>query len=74
MCADQTTVLREVSRLLSLSDELIVTVVDKSLEISGVSEVPHQAIGNARVLTVGGMNKQAKVMVCGAHLLTCSLV
>lgn len=59
----KTTVLREFSRLLSLSDKVVVAVVDKSLEIAGVAEVPHPAIGNSRVLTVGGPNKQAKVML-----------
>eukprot|EP00037_Helgoeca_nana_P024722 m.264985 g.264985 ORF g.264985 m.264985 type:complete len:544 (-) comp26736_c0_seq1:234-1865(-) len=59
----KTTVLREFSRVLSLSETIVVAVVDKSLEIAGISEVPHPAIGNARVLTVGGPNRQAKVML-----------
>ena len=59
----KTTVLRELTRLLSLTDEQVVTVVDKSLEICGTDKVPHWAIGNARVLTVGSKTGQASVMV-----------
>ena len=58
----KTTVLRELARLLSAGDSTVVVVVDKSLEIAGTDRVPHPAIGNARVLTVGH-GQQARVML-----------
>ena len=59
----KTTVLREVSRLLSAGDSRVVVIVDKSMEIAGTGVVPHDAIGNARVLTVEKPEDQAKVMI-----------
>ena len=48
----KTTVLRELARLLSMGQDRVVCVVDKSLEIGGSGEVPHPAIGNCRRLTM----------------------
>lgn len=59
----KTTVLRELARLLSQGDERVVVVVDKSLEIAGTGVVPHEAIANARVLTVENPNQQHRVMI-----------
>ena len=42
----------ELARLLSKGNQRIVVIVDKSMEIAGTGVVPHDAIGNARVLTV----------------------
>ena len=64
----KTTVLRELARVLSHGTgkhgrgKRVVVVADKSLEIGGTGEVPHHAIGNARVITVHG-NQQAKAML-----------
>ena len=44
--------LRELARLLSLSNNRVVVVVDKSMEIAGTGVVPHTAIGNANSLLV----------------------
>ncbi len=59
----KTTVLRELARLLSTGDERVVVVVDKSLEIAGTGVVPHEAIANARVLTVEHPSQQHRVML-----------
>ena len=59
----KTTVLRELARLLSHGDKRVVCIVDKSLEIAGTGVVPHEAIGNARVLTVERPQDQDKVMI-----------
>ena len=59
----KTTVLRELARLLSQGDERVVVVVDKSLEIAGTGVVPHEAIANARVLTVENPSDQHRVMI-----------
>jgi stage III sporulation protein SpoIIIAA len=59
----KTTVLRELARLLSQGDERVVVVVDKSLEIAGTGVVPHEAIANARVLTVENPSQQHRVMI-----------
>ena len=59
----KTTVLRELARLLSLGDERVVVVVDKSLEIAGTGVVPHEAICNSRVLTVENPSQQHRVMI-----------
>lgn len=59
----KTTVLRELARLLSLGDERVVVVVDKSLEIAGPAIVPHEAIGNARVLSVDPKLGQHRAMI-----------
>ena len=90
----QTTVLRELARLLSAGSSRVVVIVDKSMEIAGTAAViiwrtcrrrlklarrdadahsaayhpgtgtvPHDAIGNARVLTVEKAEDQAKVMI-----------
>lgn len=48
----KTTFLRELARLLSSGSSRVVVIVDKSMEIAGTGIVPHDAIGNARVLTV----------------------
>ena len=59
----KTTVLRELARLLSTGTSRVVVIVDKSMEIAGTGIVPHDAIGNARVLTVEKQEDQAKVMI-----------
>ena len=59
----KTTVLRELARLLSRGDERVVVVVDKSLEIAGTGVIPHEAIANARVLTVENPSDQHRVMI-----------
>ena len=59
----KTTVLRELARLLSQGDERVVVVVDKSLEIAGTGVIPHEAIANARVLTVENPSDQHRVMI-----------
>jgi nucleoside-triphosphatase THEP1 len=59
----KTTALRELARLLSLSDKLVVVIVDKSLEIAGTAQVPHAAIGNARVLTAESPQHQHRAML-----------
>ena len=59
----KTTVLRELARLLSASNKRVVVIVDKSLEIAGTGVIPHEAIGNARVLTVERPEDQDKVMI-----------
>ena len=48
----KTTVLRELARLLSMGNDRVVCVVDKSLEIGGSAEIPHAAIGSCRRLTM----------------------
>ena len=59
----KTSVLRELSRLLSSDDEHTVVIVDKSHEITGTGVVPHRAIGEARVLTVEKPSEQHEVMI-----------
>lgn len=56
----KTTALREIARLLSIGDNSVVVIVDKSLEIAGTGVVPHAAIGNARVLTAESPAHQHK--------------
>ena len=57
----KTTVLRELARLLAERDKRVVVIVDKSMEIAGTGVVPHEAIGNARVLTVDRPTEQDRV-------------
>ena len=59
----KTTLLRELSRLLSEGDSRICVIVDKSMEICGTGVVPHPAIGHARVLTVEKPELQDRVMI-----------
>jgi len=65
----KTTVLRELSRLLSSEKnergrrKRIVAVVDKSLEIAGSGNVPHTSIGPCRVLQVESPENQHVAMI-----------
>lgn len=61
--AGKTTVLRELARLLSRGNSRVVVIVDKSLEIAGTGTVPHEAIGDARVLTVERPQDQHKYLI-----------
>jgi stage III sporulation protein SpoIIIAA len=58
----KTTVVRDVARLLSESDENV-CVIDTSNEIGGDGDVPHSCIGWARRMMVPSLDMQAKVMI-----------
>jgi stage III sporulation protein AA len=57
----KTTILREVSRILSEGNRVV--IVDTSNEIAGDGDIPHPAIGRARRLQVAKPELQHEVMV-----------
>ena len=57
----KTTVVREVTRLLAVEENVV--VVDTSNEIGGDGVQPHKSIGLARRMMVESLEKQSKVMV-----------
>jgi stage III sporulation protein SpoIIIAA len=57
----KTTVVREVSRL--LSEDSNVCIVDTSNEIAGDGDTPHPCVGFARRLMVSSLDKQSSVMI-----------
>lgn len=57
----KTSVLRDIARILSENQRVI--VVDKSGEIAGYGDVPHEAIGKARRLHVPPGSTQHQVMI-----------
>ena len=57
----KTTVVREVSRL--LSEDSNVCIVDTSNEIAGDGDTPHPCVGFARRLMVPSLDKQSSVMI-----------
>ena len=59
----KTTVIREISRLLSCDLGKRVVIVDTSNEIGGDGDVPHPAIGNARRMQVPDPARQAATMI-----------
>jgi hypothetical protein len=59
----KTTVLREMSRVLSGGCNRVVVVVDKSMEIAGTGVRPHEAIGHARVMQVLSEEQQHETML-----------
>lgn len=61
--AGKTTVIREVSRVLSDDMGRRVVVVDASNEIGGDGDVPHPSIGGARRMQVPDRSRQHEVMV-----------
>ncbi|TXG53506.1 hypothetical protein EZV62_022675 [Acer yangbiense] len=59
----KTTVMREISRVLSDEFHRRVVIVDTSNEIGGDGDIPHAAIGNARRMQVPEPSLQHKVMI-----------
>ncbi|XP_024971128.1 uncharacterized protein ycf45 isoform X1 [Cynara cardunculus var. scolymus] len=59
----KTTVMREISRVLSDELQKRVVVVDTSNEIGGGGDIPHPAIGSARRMQVSKPSMQHKVMI-----------
>lgn len=59
----KTTVIREISRLLSCELGKRVVIVDTSNEIGGDGDVPHPSIGNARRMQVTDPTRQAATMI-----------
>jgi stage III sporulation protein AA len=59
----KTTVIREISRLLSCDLGKRVVIVDTSNEIGGDGDVAHPAIGNARRMQVPDATRQAATMI-----------
>lgn len=59
----KTTVMREISRVLSDEFHKRVVIVDTSNEIGGGGDIPHPAIGGARRLQVPEPSMQHKVMI-----------
>ncbi|KAD2805826.1 hypothetical protein E3N88_39203 [Mikania micrantha] len=59
----KTTVMREISRVLSDDLQKRVVVVDTSNEIGGGGDIPHPAIGSARRMQVSKPFMQHKVMI-----------
>lgn len=59
----KTTVLRDISRVLSAHLDRKVMVVDTSCEIAGYGIVPHPAVGKARRLQVPLQQEQYQAMV-----------
>jgi len=57
----KTTIVREVTRILSMNDN--VCVVDTSNEIAGDGNIRHHCIGYARRMMVNTLNDQANVMI-----------
>jgi len=57
----KTTIVREVTRILSMNDN--VCVVDTSNEIAGDGNIRHNCIGYARRMMVNTLNDQANVMI-----------
>jgi stage III sporulation protein SpoIIIAA len=59
----KTTIIREISRVLSNEMEKRVIIIDTSNEIAGDSDVPHTGIGRARRMQVPKTELQHKVML-----------
>ena len=59
----KTTIIREISRVLSNEMEKRVIIIDTSNEIAGDSDVPHTGIGRARRMQVPKPELQHKVML-----------
>ncbi len=59
----KTTMLREMARVLSVSANKRVVIVDTSNEIAGDGDVPHPAIGRARRMQVPTPSQQHGVMI-----------
>lgn len=59
----KTTILREVSRVLSTAAHKRVVVVDTSNEIAGDGDIPHPGIGYARRMPVPSPDKQHTIMI-----------
>ncbi|GAA0165263.1 hypothetical protein LIER_20709 [Lithospermum erythrorhizon] len=59
----KTTVVREIARVLSEELRKRVVIVDTSNEIGGCGDIPHPAIGAARLLQVAEPSMQHQVMV-----------
>ena len=59
----KTTIIREISRILSDEIEKRVVIIDTSNEIAGESDIPHYAIGRARRLHVTKSQFQHQVMI-----------
>ena len=59
----KTTMLREMARVLSVSANKRVVIVDTSNEIAGDGDVPHPAIGRARRMQVATPSRQHGVMI-----------
>ena len=59
----KTTMLREMARVLSVSANKRVVIVDTSNEIAGDGDVPHPAIGRARRMQVRTPSQQHGVMI-----------
>jgi len=59
----KTTMLREISRVLSIDAGKRVIIVDTSNEIAGDGDIPHSAIGNSRRMQVITPSMQHSVMI-----------
>ena len=59
----KTTIIREMSRVLSDEMNKRVIIIDTSNEIAGDSNIPHSAIGKARRMQVSQANLQHQVMI-----------
>jgi len=59
----KTTIIREMSRVLSDEMRKRVIIIDTSNEIAGDSNIPHSAIGKARRMQVSQANLQHQVMI-----------
>ena len=59
----KTTMLREVARVLSVSANKRVVIVDTSNEIAGDGDIPHSAIGNSRRMQVPATSMQHQIMI-----------
>ena len=59
----KTTIIREISRVLSDEIEKRVIIIDTSNEIGGESDIPHLAIGRARRMQVSKPELQHQVMI-----------
>lgn len=59
----KTTLIREISRVLSDEDEKRVVIIDTANEIAGDSDIPHAGIGKARRMQVSRFENQHNVMI-----------
>lgn len=59
----KTTLVREISRVLSDEPQKRVVIVDTANEIAGDSDIPHAGIGRARRMQVSRFENQHKVMI-----------
>lgn len=72
----KTTLLRDLARVLSESEESSIEIIDTSNEIAGEGDVPHHSIGKARRMMVRDRRRQHDVMIetVQNHMPTCLII